>query len=68
MILGTLEGILAAVIVSMLEIMCHARRLPMYEVGRNPGTAVFRPRSDHPNDETFPSLLILHTEGRLYFG
>jgi MFS superfamily sulfate permease-like transporter len=30
---------------------------------------VFRPRSsEHPGDETVPGLLILRTEGRVYFG
>jgi MFS superfamily sulfate permease-like transporter len=30
---------------------------------------VFRPRSDeHPEDETFPGLVIARTEGRMYFG
>src|SRR5204862_3889023 len=34
-----------------------------------PGTHVFRPRcSEHPEDESFPGLVIARTEGRLYFG
>jgi MFS superfamily sulfate permease-like transporter len=37
-------------------------------LGRKPGTNVFRPRSaDHPEDETFPGLLLLRPEGRLFF-
>ena len=35
---------------------------------RKPGTNVFRPRSkEHPDDETFPGLLLLRLEGRLFF-
>src|SRR5206468_2609875 len=33
-----------------------------------PGTNVFRARSaEHPEDETFPGLLLIRTEGRMYF-
>jgi anti-anti-sigma factor len=28
---------------------------------------VFRPLRDHPDDETFPGLLLVRTEGRIYF-
>jgi SulP family sulfate permease len=36
--------------------------------GRKPGTNVFGPRSkEHPEDETFPGLLILQIEGRVFF-
>jgi anti-anti-sigma factor len=36
-------------------------------MGRKPGTDVFRPLRDHPDDETFPGLLMVRTEGRIYF-
>ena len=37
-------------------------------LGRKPGTDVFRPRSDeHPEDETFPGLLMVRPEGRIFF-
>jgi len=37
-------------------------------LGRKPGTNVFRPRSpEHPEDETFPGLLLLRPEGVMYF-
>ncbi len=37
-------------------------------IGRKRGTNVLRPvSSDHPDDETFPGLLILRPEGRLFF-
>jgi anti-anti-sigma factor len=35
---------------------------------RKRGTNVFRPRSrEHPDDESFPGLLLLRLEGRLFF-
>jgi len=37
-------------------------------LGRKAGTNVFRPRSpEHPEDETFPGLLLVRPEGRLFF-
>jgi len=67
--LGTLQGILAAVVVSLLSLLQQAQNPPVYAVGRKRGTDVFRPLSDeHPDDETFPGLLMLRVEGRLYFG
>jgi MFS superfamily sulfate permease-like transporter len=68
-VLGTLKGILLAVILSMLSLWRMANNPPVYRMGRKRGTDVFRPLSpEHPDDETFPGLLILRTEGRVYFG
>ncbi|MFN2185941.1 MAG: SulP family inorganic anion transporter, partial [Anaerolineae bacterium] len=66
-VLGTLEGILVAVIISMLDIIFQANHPPVYVLGRKPGTDVFRPLQDHPGDETFPGLLLIRTEWRIYF-
>jgi SulP family sulfate permease len=65
--LGTLEGILVAVLISMLDIIVQANHPPVYLLGRKPGTDIFRPLRDHPDDETFPGLLLIRTEGRIYF-
>ena len=66
--LGTLQGILVAVIVSLLALAQQAYNPPVHIIGRKRGTDVFRPRSDeHPDDETWPGLLILRPEGRLFF-
>ena len=41
---------------------------PVHVLGRKPGTNVFRPRSPaHPEDETYPGLLLLRLEGRVFF-
>jgi len=66
-ILGTLEGILLAVIISILALLYYAGHPPVYVVGRKPGTDVFRPVQDHPADEVFPGLLMLRTEGMMFF-
>jgi len=68
-LLGTLKGILVAVILSMLSLWRMANNPPVLALRRKPGTAVFRPRSaEHPEDLSLPGLLILRTEGRVYFG
>jgi MFS superfamily sulfate permease-like transporter len=66
-LLGTLEGILVAIAVSLLNLIYQANHPPVYEVGRKPGTDIYRAMIDHPDDETVPGLLILRTEGRMHF-
>jgi len=67
-VLGTLKGILVAVIVSLVALAYQAARPRLYVLGRKPGTDVFRPASDaNPDDETFPGLLMVRPEGRLFF-
>ncbi|MFN2199669.1 MAG: SulP family inorganic anion transporter [Caldilineaceae bacterium] len=65
--LGVLEGILVAVLISILTLLTQAQRPPVYALGHKPGTEEFRSLGDHRNDETFSGLLIVRTEGRLFF-
>jgi high affinity sulfate transporter 1 len=66
--LGTLRGIVVAIVISLLALIYHANRRPVFVLGRKPGTDVFRPQSkEHPEDETFPGLLLLKTEGVIHF-
>lgn len=67
-LLGTLKGILVAVIASLLALAQQAYNPPVYALGRKRGTHVFRLLSDeHPDDEAWPGLLILRIEGRAFF-
>jgi len=67
-LLGTLQGILVAIVVSLLALAHQVADPPVSVLGRKPGTNVFRPRSEgHPEDETFPGLLLLRPEGRIFF-
>jgi len=67
-LLGTLPGILVAIIVSLVALAHQAADPPVYVLGRKPGTNVFRPRTpEHPEDEGFPGLLLLRPEGRIFF-
>jgi sulfate permease, SulP family len=67
-LLGTLQGIVVAIIVSLVGLAQQVANPPVYVLGRKPGTNVFRPRSEeNPGDETFPGLLLLRPEGRIFF-
>ena len=69
MVLGTLKGIVVAIVLSLLGLMYLAYDPRVHELRRKPGTNVFRPRSpEHPEDEAIPGLLIARPEDRLYFG
>ncbi len=68
MVLGTLKGLLVAVLVSLVALIFHANTHPLLVLGRKRGTWVFRPLSpEHPDDETFPGLLLLRPEGAVHF-
>ena len=67
MILGTLQGIMVAVLLSVLALLYLAGHPPVYVVGRKPGTDVSRPLEDQPGDETFVGLLMLRMEGLMFF-
>jgi high affinity sulfate transporter 1 len=67
-LLGTLQGILVAIIVSLLALAYQVSNPPVHVLGRKPGTNVFRPNSDsQPEDEHFAGLLMLRPEGRIFF-
>jgi MFS superfamily sulfate permease-like transporter len=67
-LLGTLQGIVVAVIVSLLALAQQAYHPTVHVLGRKRGTDVFRPRSsEHPDDESWPGLLIVRIEGRAFF-
>jgi MFS superfamily sulfate permease-like transporter len=67
-LLGTLRGILVAVITSLLALAQQAYSPVVYALGRKRNTHAFRPLSaQHPTDETWPGLLIVRVEGRLFF-
>lgn len=66
--LGTLKGIIVAIVLSLVGLAYQVADPPVYILGRKPGTNVFRPLSEeHPEDESFPGLLLLRFEGRVFF-
>jgi sulfate permease, SulP family len=68
MLLGTLKGILVAIIVSLVGLGQQVADPPVYVLGRKRGTNVFRPRGpEHPDDESLEGLLLVRLEGRVFF-
>lgn len=68
LLFGTLQGIVIAIIVSLIGLASQTAHPRVSIIGRKRGADVLRPLSpEHPDDETFPGLLILRPEGRLFF-
>ena len=67
-VVGTLKGIIVAIIVSLVTLAYQVADPPVYVLRRKRGTNVFRPHSaEHPDDESFPGLLLLRPEGPIFF-
>ncbi len=69
MTLGTLKGVIVAIVLSLGSLIRLTNDPRVDEILRIPGSHRFRPReSDHPSDEAIPGLLIARPVGRIYFG
>ncbi|MBO9512497.1 MAG: SulP family inorganic anion transporter [Variovorax sp.] len=67
-VLGTLQGIVIAIAVSLLALAHQVSDPTLHVIGRKTGTRVFRPASpEHPGDDQIAGLLILRPEGRIFF-
>lgn len=65
---GTLQGIVVAIILSMLGLAKQASHPRVHVIGRKRGDDVLRPlEARHPDDEIIDGLLIVRPEGRLFF-
>jgi len=68
LVFGTLQGIVVAIIVSLIGLSSQVAHPRVSVIGRKRGADVLRPLSpEHPDDETFEGLLIVRPEGRLFF-
>jgi high affinity sulfate transporter 1 len=68
LVLGTLKGIVVAIIVSLIALAGQTAFPRVSVIGRKRGADVLRPLSpENPDDETFEGLLIVRPEGRLFF-
>ena len=73
LVFGTLEGLLIAVILSLLAFVQRGYRPATAVLGRVPGgsetdeTYRFRDVSRHPEYEQFPGLVIVRFDGELFF-
>lgn len=68
LLLGTLEGIVVAIILSLIGLASQSVNPRVSVIGRKRGADVLRALSpENPDDETFEGLLIVRPEGRLFF-
>jgi SulP family sulfate permease len=67
LLIGTLEGILIAVAISVISLFYQAVNPAVYAVVYNRSKDIFRRFGDDSEDISFPGLLILRTEGRINF-
>ena len=67
LVFGTLQGILVAIIISLIGLSSQAVSLNVYVIGRKRGADVLRPVRTDRDDELFEGLLIVRPEGRLFF-
>lgn len=68
LVFGTLQGIVVAIVLSLIGLASQSAKPKVYVIGRKRDADVLRPVSpEHPDDQTFPGLLILRPEGRLFF-
>jgi sulfate permease, SulP family len=68
LVLGTLQGILVGVLVSLLTLFWDLNHPSIVVLTRKRGTDTFRSEAEHPDDERIPGLLIVRIESPLYFG
>lgn len=62
-----LEGLLIAVIVSLLALVWRASQPRLSVLGREPGRFIFSDSRRHPENQTLPGLLILRPDEGLFF-
>jgi sulfate permease, SulP family len=62
-----LEGLLIAVILSLLVLVWRASQPKMSVLGREPGRILFSDSRRHPENHTLPGLLVLRPDEGLFF-
>ncbi len=64
---GVLAGVVIGVALSLLWLVYVATRPGIPELGREPGTHVFRDLVENPDDELFPGIVVLRLDAGLFF-
>lgn len=64
---GVLAGVIIGILLSLLWLVYISATPHVPELGRKPGTQVFRGIKDHPDYETYPGLLVLRFDAGLFF-
>jgi high affinity sulfate transporter 1 len=67
LIWGTLQGIVVAIIISLLALAAQEVRPRVSKIVRKRGTDILRPVTGQEDDETIDGLLMIRPEGRIFF-
>jgi high affinity sulfate transporter 1 len=64
---GVLAGVMIGIALSMVWLVYVSAAPYMPELGRQPGTQVFRQIDEYPDSETYPGLLVIGFDAGLFF-
>jgi high affinity sulfate transporter 1 len=64
---GVLAGVAIGLALSLGWLIYVTTRPPIPELGREPGTHVFRDIADNPDDETLAGITVMRLDGGLFF-
>jgi high affinity sulfate transporter 1 len=64
---GVLAGVAIGLALSLGWLIYVTTRPPIPELGREPGTHVFRDIADNPDDETLAGIAVIRLDGGLFF-
>jgi sulfate permease, SulP family len=64
---GVLTGVVIGIALSLGWLVYVATQPSIPELGREPGTQVFRDVVENPDDETFPEVAVIRLDGGLFF-
>ena len=64
---GVLAGVFIGIVLSIVWLIYVSAAPYMPELGRQPGTQVFRSLDEFPGSETYPGLLVLRFDAGLFF-
>jgi len=64
---GVLAGVVVGVVLSLGWLIYVATSPPLPLLGREVGTQVFRDLDEHPDDQTYPGIVVLRIDSGLFF-
>jgi SulP family sulfate permease len=67
LVFGILAGVIIGIALSLLWLVYVATHPRMSYLGRERGTQVFRDLDEHPDDETFPGIVVMRMDGGIFF-
>lgn len=67
LVMGILDGVIIAVLASLVMVLGQTARPHVAFLGRIPGTHLFSDAARHPDNEAIPGVLLFRVEAALYY-